>query len=183
MMISSKGSKVYLSPICTDDADAIVENINDMAVIGALGNPSISYPYTRDNALGFIAFASQKYATAEEFHMGIRVSGTGLVGVCGLFNMSMHDRHSEIGYWLGKRHWGNGYASGALRLLIGFGFRTLDLERIHAQTLKDNERSIRLLKSIGFRHVGDGIASMSGLYVFALQRDSYGNAMEIHVER
>jgi ribosomal-protein-alanine N-acetyltransferase len=60
----------------------------------------------------------------------------------------------SIGYWIGKRHAGQGYMGDALRAVIRFVFDELGLRRIEAACLPSNEASQRLLSGAGFSQEG-----------------------------
>jgi len=60
----------------------------------------------------------------------------------------------SMGYWAGERYAGRGLMGDAVRALVPFCFDTLGLNRIEAATLPHNERSIRLLKRVGFTEEG-----------------------------
>jgi [ribosomal protein S5]-alanine N-acetyltransferase len=56
----------------------------------------------------------------------------------------------ELYYKLGRPFWGQGYAEEACRALIDFAFNTMHLMRLVTITQPDNDRSLRLLKRLGF---------------------------------
>ncbi len=57
----------------------------------------------------------------------------------------------EIGYFIGEKSlWGKGLGKEAVSLILG-RLRGIGKEYCHTTVLKDNERSIRLLKSLGFK--------------------------------
>lgn len=60
----------------------------------------------------------------------------------------------SMGYWAGERFAGKGLMGDAVRVLIPFCFDTLGLHRVEAATLPNNDRSIRLLKRVGFTEEG-----------------------------
>ncbi|MEM0906292.1 MAG: GNAT family protein [Pseudomonadota bacterium] len=60
----------------------------------------------------------------------------------------------SMGYWAGEKFAGRGLMGDAVRTLVPFCFSTLGLNRIEAATLPHNERSIRLLKRVGFTEEG-----------------------------
>lgn len=62
----------------------------------------------------------------------------------------------EIGWRLGREHWGNGYATEAARAALDFGFSELDLEEIVAITVPANQRSRRVMERLGMTHDADG---------------------------
>lgn len=59
-----------------------------------------------------------------------------------------------LGYWIGAPFAGQGIMRQALDLILPFAFEQLGLNRIDATVMPENERSIRLLRSLGFREIG-----------------------------
>ena len=63
---------------------------------------------------------------------------------------------SNIGYWLGKTHWGKGIASAALTQFM----TKIEARPVYAHVAKHNFASIRVLQKCGFRlareEMGDG---------------------------
>lgn len=73
-----------------------------------------------------------------------------IIGMISLMNVSEKNRNAEIGYWLGKKYWGKGYATEAVSLILRYGFKELKLFRIWARVFHPNLTSIRLLEKVGF---------------------------------
>ena len=61
---------------------------------------------------------------------------------------------ANLGYSLAQIHNGRGYATEAVRLVLGFAFKEIELHRLQAATLLHNYGSIRVLTKAGFRHEG-----------------------------
>jgi len=59
-----------------------------------------------------------------------------------------------IGYWMGERYSGQGHMFAALQLVIPYIFSVLELHRIEAACIPENERSMRLLEKAGFQREG-----------------------------
>jgi RimJ/RimL family protein N-acetyltransferase len=94
-------------------------------------------------------------ADGSEARFGIELLSTGeLIGNVGLHHFFEQNRRCEIGYALASRHWGQGYATEALRAAIGYGFEALDLNRIEADIDPRNVGSARVLEKLGFRKEG-----------------------------
>jgi len=55
----------------------------------------------------------------------------------------------ELGYRLAFEHWRNGYATEGSRAALEFGFTTLGLSEIVAMTAAGNERSRRVMETLG----------------------------------
>jgi RimJ/RimL family protein N-acetyltransferase len=52
----------------------------------------------------------------------------------------------EVGYWIGREHWGRGIATAALAEFL----RVVKERPLHAAAAKDNAASIRVLEKCGF---------------------------------
>lgn len=61
----------------------------------------------------------------------------------------------EVGWRLGHRHWGKGYATEAARAALAFGFVELGLEEIVSFTALVNRRSRAVMERIGMTNAGE----------------------------
>lgn len=59
-----------------------------------------------------------------------------------------------LGYYIGAPYSGQGYMKEALRLVIRYAFTELQLHRLEANIQPDNQPSLALVKSCGFRKEG-----------------------------
>ena len=57
----------------------------------------------------------------------------------------------DLGYRLMSEYWGKGYATEASRACVKFGFEVLELDRVIALVMPDNEASINVLLKLGFK--------------------------------
>jgi RimJ/RimL family protein N-acetyltransferase len=86
---------------------------------------------------------------------------------------------AEIGYTLHPDYQGGGYATEAVRAILGYLFRELGKHRVTASVDPDNLRSILLLQRIGFRQEAHFIKSfwMDGQWlddcVFAMLEEEW----------
>jgi RimJ/RimL family protein N-acetyltransferase len=97
-----------------------------------------------------------------------------VIGACGFTQV---DRHPpELGYWLGVKHWGKGYATEAVRAAIDHAFTDLDCEAVQSAARVTNPASRRVLEKCGFQWTGAGllriraIASSAPIDRFRLDR-------------
>ena len=81
-----------------------------------------------------------------------------LIGTCELIRGPR--RSGEIGYLLGPRHWGRGYATEIVHALVTFGLDGLGLRSLHATVALQNGRSRRVLHKCGF--VWDALLQRKG---------------------
>lgn len=83
---------------------------------------------------------------------------TGLpVGSIGLMigkasNIGIPDTEGEIGYWIGVPYWGQGLIPEAVRELMRYGFKELNLEKMWCGYFDGNEKSKCVQEKCGFRY-------------------------------
>ncbi len=64
-------------------------------------------------------------------------------------------RHAWVGIAIGEREmWGKGYGSDAMRIVIHYAFRELNLNRINLTVFEYNPRAIRSYQKLGFKEEG-----------------------------
>lgn len=77
-----------------------------------------------------------------------------LLGTCGLFRWNKNWRNCLVSYEIARAFQGQGYMREALEAVIDYGFASMGLHRIQAETHPDNAASIRLAVGMGFRREG-----------------------------
>ncbi len=131
------------------DAQALAEALNDFDISKNLA--VVPHPYTEADAYAFIAQAVQGLAKGEAYCFVIRHrKDNALIGCCGLH---LKDGGYELGYWIAKPYWRQGYATEAGHRLVGFAFQDLKAEQLTAGWYHDNGISGRVLSKLGFRAV------------------------------
>ena len=151
-----------------EDVKAVALQANDRRI--AENTARIPHPYRLTDADDFIATAN--LGTETVFLITLRNGA--VIGACGFTQV---DRHPpEIGYWLGVKHWGKGYATEAVRALIDHIFTDFGDEVIQASARVTNPASRRVLEKCGFQWSGAGlqriraIASSAPIDRFRLDR-------------
>lgn len=135
-----------LAPWRPDHTAALVAEANDAAVSANLRN-TFPYPYRPGDAADWIAGCLTEDPVR---NFAILVDDV-VVGGVGLNVLDeVEAGTAEIGYWLGRRHWGKGIATAALTALTGYAFATFDLRRIHAAVYSWNPASARVLEKAGY---------------------------------
>ncbi|MEX2229709.1 MAG: GNAT family protein [Dehalococcoidia bacterium] len=77
------------------------------------------------------------------------------IGSCSLSGQTPEDRVAELGVLIGDRaSWGQGLGFDALRTLLYFGFREMNLRRIWLRVDENHPRGIPLYERLGFTHDG-----------------------------
>ena len=95
--------------------------------------------------------AEENYESKSALRFGLECKETlRIMGTCSLFNFHHISRRAEIGYILGKDHWGQGLMNEALHVLIDYAFNILNLHRLEADIDPRNEASRQSLLRLGF---------------------------------
>ncbi|MDP8944827.1 MAG: GNAT family N-acetyltransferase [Actinomycetota bacterium] len=114
----------------------------------------IPHPYEDGWAEEWIDSCRPAFEAGERvsFAAVLREGGT-LVGSIAL-HLNARDDNGEIGYWIGRPYWGQGYATEAAREVVGYGFEELGLHRVHANHLGSNPASGKVLQKVGMSREG-----------------------------
>lgn len=116
--------------------------------------------YMATEPLSTLAAAEQYLLSIREgflsgslYQWGIERDGA-IIGTGTLAGIDRDNRHADIGFALGREHWGRGLILRALPALVEFAFERLQLHRIGADADPRNGASIRVLEKLGFRREG-----------------------------
>ncbi|MBR0679983.1 GNAT family N-acetyltransferase [Roseomonas eburnea] len=146
--------RFLLRPLRAEDAAELHRLVNDWEVAKTLAR--VPFPYPRDLADEWIGSTAERVAAGEAYHLAIaRREDDVLVGCVGL-TLDVAARSAELGYWVGRRHWGQGIAPEAAGRLSRWALANLNIDRLTASALTDNARSAAVLTRIGFRETGAG---------------------------
>ena len=63
-------------------------------------------------------------------------------------------RRAELGYWIARDRWNNGYATEASRRILDFGFEFLGMHRIEARHFLRNPASGQVMQKLGMQKEG-----------------------------
>ena len=66
------------------------------------------------------------------------------------------DGYCELGYWLGWKYWGRGYATEASISLLNYVKENTSFKKFRANVYKENIASSKVLQKLGFKKTGEG---------------------------
>lgn len=160
--------RVILRPYHPSDAPHVTRHANDIGITKYMRN-TFPFPYELHHAESFIANLAGTTKPVREgsedekdqrqvlLNYAIcRRSDGAYIGAMGLNPCDDIDSRSwEIGYWLGREFWGQGYMSEVIPPFCEWSFRTFpDLLRIEARVFQPNIPSQGVLKKSGFAAEG-----------------------------
>jgi RimJ/RimL family protein N-acetyltransferase len=145
-----ESKRLLLRKLNHTDAPGLYANIRDKEISRWLSG--VPYPYPKDLALKFVLTAIAKFENKKRFTFGITIKGIKkeAVGVISLEKVDYKNKNAMLGYWIGKKYWGKGYMTEAVKELLSFGFETIGLHRIYANVYSENPASERILRKFGF---------------------------------
>lgn len=139
-----KTPRLLLRPLDKRDAERISALAGVWEVASMTGR--IPYPYSADAALHWVDGLADG-----EVVFGIERDGR-LIGICGFTPDGTGA--AEIGYWIGRDYWGQGYATEAAQALMRYGFTKLGIRRFTCCHFSGNAASQRVIEKLGFKSLG-----------------------------
>ncbi len=144
--------RLVLRPFEPSDAAEIQRLAGDFSVADTTLN--IPHPYPDGAAEKFITETAAKYERGEHVSFAVTLkSGGALIGAQTL-GLVPRFRQAELGYWIGRPFWGNGYATEAARAVVAFGFDQCALHKIKATYFSRNPASGNVMKKAGLVQEG-----------------------------
>lgn len=144
-----RSERLFLRPIWPEDWQDVFRGIDEPQVVRNLSRAP--WPYTPQDARDFAGMPQDGRCPHFLITRPKGSDGVDIIGVIGLAQMG---DEVELGYWIARAHWGQGYATEAGRALLSL-VPTLGHRRIVARHFCDNPGSARVLAKLGFRPVGD----------------------------
>jgi UDP-4-amino-4,6-dideoxy-N-acetyl-beta-L-altrosamine N-acetyltransferase len=144
------GPRLYFRPLEREDAPRLAAFVNHPDV---RRNLLVHRPMNTAQEVGFIdtLTASQRDVM---FAIVLR-DGDRMIGTTGLHDMDFRSRRATFGMLLGEpSEWGKGYGSEATRMVLDYGFGTLNLNRVQLEVLEHNVAGLRAYEKAGFRREG-----------------------------
>lgn len=158
MMIDSEtlptidANRVSLRWLNGEDAPGLFSIFSDPEVMRYWSSPPLA---DIEGARKLLAHIHEGFRQRTLFQWGVaRRTDDRIIGTCTLFHLDTDNRRAELGYALGREHWGMGYMQEALGALLGFSFDELNLHRMEADVDPENLSSIKTLERLGFQREG-----------------------------
>ncbi len=145
-MIRIETERLVLRKPGEGDKQSLIAQIGDWEVAQWLSR--VPYPYTENDADSWIRTLSGKELSFCIFENDALIGGVGL--------SPQEDGGHQLGYWLGRRHWGRGFATEAGRGLLRYAVEDLGIGNITSSYMKGNDASARVLEKLGFIESGEG---------------------------
>ncbi|MDB5438871.1 MAG: N-acetyltransferase [Caulobacteraceae bacterium] len=134
------------------DAPRIAALANDPAI--ARMTTRMPYPYGLDEAWSFVERCAGHDPDREQTFAIARDDE--LIGMLGFYPPRSDGRiDAEIGYWLGRDYWGQGYATEAARAALRWASQSWGRKAVLSGHFSDNPASAGVLIKSGFLYTGE----------------------------
>jgi RimJ/RimL family protein N-acetyltransferase len=112
---------------------------------------------TRPAFEGIFARILQGITAAERksYQLAVCLKTGALAGTVGVRMEDLEHQQASFGCAIARPWWGQGIAVEAARCLIDFGFETLPIHRLYAETNSENGRARALAERVGMRLEGE----------------------------
>ena len=149
-----RSERLFLRPGWPEDWQELFARIRDEDIVRNM--VSAPWPYTIEDAREFSSRVQQTGLP----HFFVTLpgkKGSDLIGCVGLSDLGAG---IELGYWIARDYWGNGYATEASQAVLRLA-RALGHRRILASYFHDNPASGRVLEKAGFKPTGQNLRRFS----------------------
>ncbi|MCW3161786.1 GNAT family N-acetyltransferase [Chryseobacterium oryctis] len=141
---------ITLRKLSVDDTETLYKLANNKNIWNNMRD-IFPHPYTIDDAKFFINMVAQ-----EEPQLTFAIEfNSHFVGVISFVKQpDVYRKSIEIGFWIGEKYWGKRIVSSAIKKMIDYAIKNLDVNRIFARVFEYNIGSMKALKNNGFIEEG-----------------------------
>lgn len=146
------GDKIYISQLSKDDiSEKYINWLNDKDV--CKDNSHATFPNTRTKTLAYLESLENN---KDEIAFAIRWKKNDVhIGNIAIKKIDRINRSAELAIIIGDRkYWSKGVGSEAYKLLIDYGFNTLNLNRISSGQTVANKGMIKVCEKMGMKKEG-----------------------------
>jgi RimJ/RimL family protein N-acetyltransferase len=145
--VALPGPSILLREFRTGDVDDAFRVVGDERVTKFLSFDSRSYKQAAAMISAAVARTSDN--PRSEYYLAVATPDKDrLVGFIRLALGGV--AAAKLGYAVAADHWGKGYATEAVQIMLKFAFERLELHRVTAAIGPDNDASLAVVRKIGF---------------------------------
>ena len=148
-----KGERIKLGPVKKEYIESYLKWLNDPEITQYL---NMFRPLTRMMEEDWIENLKNRDDTiAFAILIPDEKIGEKIIGNCGIHAIDWKNRVAEVGIMIGEKEYqSKGFGTEAMKVLLEFGFRTVNLNRIQLRVYEFNSRAINSYNKIGFIEEG-----------------------------
>ena len=140
-----RSDRLWLRPLWPEDWGLVLGGIADEGVVRNLARAP--WPYRPEDARQFVQ------TRCDPMYPRFLIALAADAALVGCIGLDPVEAEVELGYWIARQHWSQGYATEAGRAVIDVA-RMLGHERLVASHFLDNPASGKVLRKLGFTPTG-----------------------------
>lgn len=145
-------SRLTLRPFSLDDAPDVQRLAGDKAI--AETTVLVPHPYEDGLAEEWICSHQPNWDKRKSIHWAVVLSSTNeLIGAITI-RLDFPNEKGNLGYWIGKPYWNNGYVTEVSQAAVDWAFKDLSLNRIESDHFSSNPASGAVMRKLGMVHEG-----------------------------
>jgi len=179
-LIILKTDRVVLTPWQTDNWLALHRIASDPEVMRHItGGKAWSDAQTQE----FLARQMRHFTERGFCLWKLQLNGDDeAVGLCGIQPLE-GTSDIEIGWWLARRHWGEGIATEAARAAMRDAFTRVGLDRLVAIARAENAASLRIMEKLGMKYEREHVHRGIPVVMFGIARADWRRRNEADARR
>jgi RimJ/RimL family protein N-acetyltransferase len=143
-----QGKLIYLIPAKVEDAEKMLKAMRPEAT------QNLSFFEEKPDLVRQMKYL-ERMTESQNDHLFCVMANGRLVGTVGLHECDYFNRNARIGTLIFNPDTrGRGYGTKAIRLVIEYAFKKLDLRKVYVNLLADNQRRQSYFQRLGFRQEG-----------------------------
>lgn len=143
------GDRIYLSPRNSEDVEKFTEWLNDFETTDYTGRSGILT--TLDGERKYLEENSNPEAT----FVIVTLEDNKMIGTVSLEDINWINRTATLGIFIGDKEFrSKGYGTEAIRLILEYGFKYMNLYNIKLDLMEFNERALKCYEKCGFKEYG-----------------------------
>jgi len=150
-------TKISLRNFKMSDLDRLMEIFPDKKILIPMGLALSENPpkVTRAFEKKWLQETIKEYRKEKpnKYNQAIILNGE-MIGSTGMQSPDYKNESAEVGYWIGKKYWGNGYATKALKEFLKLLDKKFKFKRTTSYAFTFNPASKRVMEKCGFKLEG-----------------------------
>ena len=143
------GDRIYLSPRNSEDVEKFTEWLNDFETTDYTGRSAILT--TLEGERKYLEENSNPEAT----FVIVTLEDNKMIGTVSLEDINWINRTATLGIFIGDKEFrSKGYGTEAIRLILEYGFKYMNLYNIKLDLMEFNERALKCYEKCGFKEYG-----------------------------
>ena len=143
------GDRIYLSPRNSEDVELFTEWLNDFEITD----------YTDRSGILTTLAGEKKYleenASPEASFVIVTIEDNKMIGTVSLEDINSINRTATLGIFIGDKNYRDkGYGTEAIRLILEYGFKYMNLNNIKLDLMAFNTRALKCYEKCGFKEYG-----------------------------